>query len=392
MEYLNLLLFILFPLTIVKLFSWITKSSITSLPPGPVPLPIIGNLLQLGRKPHESLTQLAKVYGPLMSLKLGSVTTVVVSSPAMAKEILQKHDQSFASRTILEAITVFDHHKVSMVWLPAVSSQWRNLRKITNSHISATQKLDSLNRQKLDDLGAYISRSASSSSVVDIGHAAFTTVLNLVSNSFFSTDVADYNSDSTFETALREGVVEAGKPNISDYIPIISFMDVQGIKRRMRNYSRIMDNTLDKIIDQKMGLGKKTKSSNSGDLLDIILDPCHENGIELQRQDIKALLKDLLMAATDTISSTVEWALAELLHNPSKMTKAQQELSNIIGRRICPGLPLAHMTTHLMIGLLLQSFDWKLENGMKPDDMNMDHCSGFSLLKATGLRVIPIKL
>ncbi|KAI3958473.1 hypothetical protein MKW98_011161 [Papaver atlanticum] len=329
MENLNLLLFILIPLTIVKLFSWITKTSTTSLPPGPIPLPIIGNLFQVWKNPHESLTQLAKVYGPLMSLKLGSVTTVVVSSPAMAKEILQKHDHSFASRTMLEVITVFDHHKVSMVWLPAVSSQWRNLRKITNSHISVTQKLDSLNRQQLDDLAAYISINASTSSAVDIGHAAFTTVLNLLSNSFFSIDVADYSSDSTFETELREGMVEAGKPNISDYIPIISFMDVQGIKWRMRNYSRIMDDTLDKIIDQKMGLAEKTKSSNSGDLLDIILDPCHENGIELQRQDIKALFK---------------------------------------------------------------SFDWKLENKMKPEDMNMDHCSGFSLLKATGLRVIPIKL
>ncbi|KAI3839091.1 hypothetical protein MKX03_011090 [Papaver bracteatum] len=254
------------------MFPWITKSSSTSLPPGPAPLPIIGNLLQLGRKPHESLTRLAKFYGPLMSLKLGSVTTVVASSPAMAKEILQKHDQSFASRTILEAITVFSHHKVSMVWLP-VSPQWRNLRKITNSHISATQKLDSLRRQKLDDLVAYICQNASSESVVDIGHAAFTTVLNLISSSFFSIDVADYSSDSMFETALRQGMLEAGKPNLSDYIPIISFVDVQGIKRRMRNYARIMDDTYDKIIDHKLELAKEGKSSSSNDFLDILLGP-----------------------------------------------------------------------------------------------------------------------
>ncbi|RZC57555.1 hypothetical protein C5167_004866 [Papaver somniferum] len=180
-------------------------------------------------------------------------------------------------------------------------------------------------------------------------------------------------------------MLEAGKPNLSDYIPIISFMDVQGIKRRMRNYTRIMDDTFDKIIDHKLELAKEGKSSSSNDLLDIILGPSHDNGLELQRHDIKALLKDLLMAAPDTISATVELALAELLHNPSKMTKAQQELSNIIGKdrpieedptiwadptsfqsgrfldlkidykghhvelipfgsgcRICPGLPLAH--------------------------------------------------
>ncbi|MCL7033358.1 hypothetical protein MKW94_015529 [Papaver nudicaule] len=62
------------------------------------------------------------------------------------------------------------------------------------------------------------------------------------------------------------------------------------------------------------------------------------------------------------------------------------------GRRICPGLPLAHRMTHLMTGLLLQSFDWKLESGMKPEDMNMEDGCGFTLVKATGLRVILIKL
>ncbi|RZC73041.1 hypothetical protein C5167_048515 [Papaver somniferum] len=291
MDYLSVTLLILFSCTFFKMFTRITKSSITNLSPGPVPLPIIGNLLQLCKKPHESLTRLAKVYGPLMSLKLDSVATIVVSSPAMAKEILQKHDHSFASRTILEAITVFDHHKVSMVWLP-VSPQWHNLRKITNSHISATQKLDSIRRQKLNDLVAYLCQNASSSSVVDIGHAAFTTVLNLISNSFFSIDVANYDSDSMFETALREGMLEAGKPNLSDYIPAISFMDVQGIKRRMRNYARIMDYTFDKIMDHKLELAKEGKSiSSSSDLLDIILGPSHDDGVELQRHDIKALLK-----------------------------------------------------------------------------------------------------
>ncbi|KAI3839096.1 hypothetical protein MKX03_011095, partial [Papaver bracteatum] len=61
-------------------------------------------------------------------------------------------------------------------------------------------------------------------------------------------------------------------------------------------------------------------------------------------------------------------------------------------RRICAGLALAHKMTPLMIGLLLQSFDWKLENEMKPEDMDMEDGSGFSLVKATGLRVIPIKI
>ncbi|CAN1257872.1 Cytochrome P450 76T24 [Linum perenne] len=62
------------------------------LPPGPARLPIIGNLHNVGEKPHKSLAELASVHGPLMSLKLGQVTTIVASSAEVAKEILHKHD------------------------------------------------------------------------------------------------------------------------------------------------------------------------------------------------------------------------------------------------------------------------------------------------------------
>lgn len=62
------------------------------------------------------------------------------------------------------------------------------------------------------------------------------------------------------------------------------------------------------------------------------------------------------------------------------------------GRRICVGLPLAMRVVPLMIGSLIIAYDWKLENGMKPEDMNMeDAIHGLALKKDESLRVIPIK-
>ncbi|PRQ39951.1 putative geraniol 8-hydroxylase [Rosa chinensis] len=70
------------------------------LPPGPKPFPLVGNLFELGDKPHLSLTKLSQRYGPIISLQLGQVTTVVASSSAMAKEILRNHDQFLCNRTV----------------------------------------------------------------------------------------------------------------------------------------------------------------------------------------------------------------------------------------------------------------------------------------------------
>ncbi|GLJ19388.1 hypothetical protein SUGI_0349360 [Cryptomeria japonica] len=57
------------------------KRSLTlPLAPGPPGWPFIGNLPQLGDKPHRSLFLLAQKYGPLMNIKLGMQTTLVVTS------------------------------------------------------------------------------------------------------------------------------------------------------------------------------------------------------------------------------------------------------------------------------------------------------------------------
>ncbi|XLT27845.1 hypothetical protein HN873_059137 [Arachis hypogaea] len=44
------------------------------------------------------------------------------------------------------------------------------------------------------------------------------------------------------------------------------------------------------------------------------------------------LIKDLLMAEIDTTSSTLEWTMAELLHNPEKMLKVRAELHQTLGK------------------------------------------------------------
>ena len=62
------------------------------------------------------------------------------------------------------------------------------------------------------------------------------------------------------------------------------------------------------------------------------------------------------------------------------------------GRRICPGLPLAIRMLQLMLGSLLNCFDWKLEDGVVPETMNMEEKFGLTLQKAQPLKAVPKKL
>ncbi|KAG0469626.1 hypothetical protein HPP92_016326 [Vanilla planifolia] len=59
------------------------------LPPGPTPLPLIGNLHQLGELPHHSLHRLSQKYGPVMLLYLGQLPTLIISGAKAASEVLR---------------------------------------------------------------------------------------------------------------------------------------------------------------------------------------------------------------------------------------------------------------------------------------------------------------
>ena len=62
------------------------------------------------------------------------------------------------------------------------------------------------------------------------------------------------------------------------------------------------------------------------------------------------------------------------------------------GRRICPGLPLAYRMVHLMLASFIHNIDWKLEDGMKPEDLDMEEKFGLTIQKALPLKAIPVKL
>ncbi|KAE8658503.1 Geraniol 8-hydroxylase [Hibiscus syriacus] len=484
------------------LFTWLLLQAFNSfrigreskLPPGPRRLPIVGNLFDLGDKPHRSFSKLAQIHGPVMSLKLGTLFTVVVSSKAMAKEILQKQDLNFCNRTIVDAVRASQHYEFALPWIP-VSPLWRTLRKVCNTHIFSNQKLDGnqyLRRNKIQQLIAHVRESCLKGEAVNIGQAAFDTTINLMSNTIFSTDLVDPNSSIAreFRETICSSMVEAGKPNLADYFPLLRKIDPQGIRHHMTVYLDKLLNILGKMFDERSELRKSQDSTASNDVLDTLLDVVEEGIEELNKTHVTHLLLVLFVAGTDTTSSTLEWAMAELIQNPHVLLEAKKELEQTIGkghpveecdihrlpylqaiiketfrlhptvplllprragsdihlcgfkipegsqmlinvwaigrdpriwenpnkfiperflgceidvkgrdfelipfgggRRLCPGLPLANRMLNLMLGSLLNCFDWKLEGGISSNEMNMEEKFGLSVHMAEPLRVIPV--
>ncbi|OOQ91426.1 Fumitremorgin C synthase [Penicillium brasilianum] len=93
-------------ISIPALCSWFVRTWLTSqhrkrlpLPPGPKPLPIIGNLHQVPRElPWKIYKQWADTYGPIMTIHLAGTTTVVFSSWDVIKTHVERRNTIYSSR------------------------------------------------------------------------------------------------------------------------------------------------------------------------------------------------------------------------------------------------------------------------------------------------------
>ncbi|KAG6688792.1 hypothetical protein I3842_11G142700 [Carya illinoinensis] len=256
----NLTTCLLFPLVclicsqaLLHLRSWLFNKK--KLPPGPTGFPIIGNLLAIGDTPHESLAKLAKKHGPLMTVRLG--------------EILQKNDQAFLGRAMPDAVAAEANFELSMVWLQG-DTKWIKLRKICNSQMFTTHRLEALQglrHQMMDTLVLKVVEASETGEAINIGRLVFGTTLKLKEHVGTILEIL-------------------GKPNVSDFFPLLKPFDLQGIRRTIKV---------------------------SYDRLHTLLD------------------EDMFIGGTGATTTTVEWAMAELLRNPRIMAKAKQELAKTIG-------------------------------------------------------------
>ncbi|XP_012844681.1 PREDICTED: geraniol 8-hydroxylase-like [Erythranthe guttata] len=170
--------------------------------------------------------------------------------------------------------------------------------------------------------------------VVEIKGLAFSTIVQLMSNSMFSDDLLDPASGAMEELEMLNGniMVLFGKPNFADYFPFLRLFDLQGIRREIRKSYDRLHGLIDGIIDIRTERRRSSDGSDRvGDFLDVLLDYMEDEGPQgLTRLDIKLMITELFIGGTDSSTTTVEWAMTELIRNPNILSKLRQELSEKI--------------------------------------------------------------
>eukprot|EP00262_Sarcandra_glabra_P012901 TRINITY_DN342_c0_g1_i2.p1 TRINITY_DN342_c0_g1~~TRINITY_DN342_c0_g1_i2.p1 ORF type:complete len:518 (+),score=49.48 TRINITY_DN342_c0_g1_i2:168-1721(+) len=306
-----------------------------NLPPGPLELPIIGNLHQLGSMPHYSLRLLSQKLGPIIYLKLGQIPTVVVSSARTAKEVMTTHDLALSSRPRIYSAKHLLYNCTDIGFSP-YGAYWRHLRKICVLELLSVKRVQSYSFAREEEVARLVRRVAELylapvNLTKMFGLFASDVLCRIALGRVFS-EGGDYDRHG-FHKMLEEVQVLLGGFNLGDLFPSIEWVNkITGLERRLKNVFQRFDCFLDEVI--KEHLDPKREQEDHKDLVDVLLDIKNSDlDMPLTMDSIKAVLLDVFAAGTHTTFVTLDWGMTELIKNPKVMKRAQAEVRSILGER-----------------------------------------------------------
>ncbi|KAJ3696932.1 hypothetical protein LUZ61_000637 [Rhynchospora tenuis] len=310
-----------------------TASKNLRLPPGPWPLPIIGNLhCLIGSLPHRALRDLSQQYGPLLLLQLGEIPTIIASSIEASREILTTHDVKFASRPIGPTIRILTAGGKG-VGFSSYGEYWRHVRKICVAELLSNKRVQSfrpIREEEVNNLVRNIYTPASSGQLINIHEVSIMVANDITIKTVVGSKCED---PDVFVKELDNIMKLASGFNLVDLYP--SSWLLRLISTRLDEAKRCHERVyqfLDRIIGQQRER-KSTKGDGvSEDLLSVLLRIHDEDTkqIPVDIDSVKAIIGDMFAGGSETFSTTLEWAMTELIRNHRVMRKAQSEVRELL--------------------------------------------------------------
>ncbi|GAA0172316.1 oxygenase [Lithospermum erythrorhizon] len=315
-----------------------------NFPPGPTPWPIVGNLFQLGYRPHITLDKLAKQYGDIMRVKFGMKNVVMAASPKMAEEFLKIQDPIFASRPPLSAGKYTGYDFKNMTWAP-YGAHWKLSRKVYLMELFSPKRLSSFEPVRLEERinffkGLYAKIGQPVVIKKHIRHYTLSSISRVVLGDKYFTDFKGNESSGLLSldeliAQIDEWMILNGELVIGDWIPFLQPLDLQGLIKRMKNQHEKFDNFLTVVIaDHKVKMDKAGDAFDPKDMVDLLLMLTRDEAdpdMKLDLEGVKSLLHDLIPGGTDTSATTMEWAIHELLLHPEALKKLREEMDKVTG-------------------------------------------------------------
>ncbi|XP_073800139.1 cytochrome P450 2K22 [Danio rerio] len=330
----TILAFLLLFLLISYFFSSKDKGK---YPPGPKPLPVLGNLHILDLKnTYMSLWKLSKQYGPVYTVHMGPRTVVVLSGYKAVKEALVNLSEEFGERDISP---IFQDFNEGYGIVFSNGENWKEMRRFALSNLRdfgmGKKRSEELITEEIKYLKEEIERFGGKPFETKLPLAmAISNVIALIVYSIRF----EYNSPKFHRAIVRanENAKLVGSPSVQLYNMF------PWLRLFVANQKRVVDNVQEsfkQIGEIVNGLKKTLNPQSPRGIVDKFLiqqQKDKESGKTdslYNSNNFLTTINNLFGAGIDTTVTTLRWGLLLIAKYPEIQAKVHDEIDSVIGER-----------------------------------------------------------
>ncbi|XP_025012512.2 xanthotoxin 5-hydroxylase CYP82C4 [Ricinus communis] len=340
---------------IVRLGAWLrgTKrsrgSNVREAPEPAGAWPIIGHLRVLGgadKLLHKTLGLMADKYGPAFNIRIGSHRAFVIASKELAKECLTTNDKAVASRPTTAATERMCYNHAMFGFAP-YSSHWREMRKIVMFELLSNRRLEMVKNVQASEVDIGLRKlynlwadNGCLPVLVELKQwfqdVTFNVIVRMVAGKRYAGSSDDYEA-RLCQKAISQFYHLMGIFVVSDALPFLWWLDLEGHKKAMKETAKDLDTVLAGWLEEHLQrrVPGEVKTEVEQDFIDVMLSLEEKGNLSGFLYDadisIKATCLALIAGASGTTTTTLIWAISLLLNNQAALKKAQEELDQHIG-------------------------------------------------------------
>ena len=313
-------------LVILSTYSFLIKYGRLSHIPGPIHLPVFGNSLQLGTKPHMKMHEMVKKYGPVYRLNFQGNPCVIICNFDTIYEMLVTKPADFAGRPSFYLANVLTEGWSGIARTdhgPEVQGRRKLVHMYLKQYGVRMKKLEEITMDATMDMLQCLAKS--NGKPVNINETLFNCVCDISAimllGETFSPEVI-----TEIKQVFQQAAIALGKSlssEIVNHFPIMRYFGNHAYKSIMKNVE-IKASLIDKWLLSKPANGLIHY------MQELTEDDKHKFQItELKHQ--RQVVFDFMGAGVITTSVTLTVLMNVLSQRPDIQEKLRQKIDNTIG-------------------------------------------------------------